>query len=81
MAMTWSLYLQQHSRRKGKGKSQNLGGPAVDEEFVLRALDKLLDAAPFYQLTSIIPQLCEFLQWFDDTEFPEYRATISPCAW
>jgi len=77
MAMAWSLHLSQHSGRNGKGKSRNLGGPVVNEEFVLRALCKLLDAAPPHQLTPIIPKLCEFLQWFDDTEFPEYRRMIS----
>ena len=77
MAMAWSLHLSQHSGRKGKGKSQNLGGPAVNEEFVLRALCKLLDAAPSYRVIPIIPKLCEFLQWFDDTAFPEHRRTIS----
>jgi len=77
MAMAWSLHLSQYSGRKGKGRSWNLSGPVVNEEFVLRALCKLLDAAPSYQLTPIIPKLCEFLQWFDDTEFPEYRGMIS----
>ena len=77
MAMAWSLHLSQHSGRNGKGKLRNLGGPTVDEEFVLQALCKLLDAAPSYQLIPIIPKLCEFLQWFDDPGFPEYRRTIS----
>jgi len=77
MAMAWSLHLSQHSGRKGKGKPQNLGGPAVNGEFVLGALCKLLDAVPSYQLTPIIPKLCEFLQWFDDTDSPEHRRTIS----
>jgi len=77
MAMAWSLHLSQHSGRKGKGKSRNLGGPVVNEEFVLRSLCKLLDAVSPYQLTPIIPKFCEFLQWFDDTEFPEYHGTIS----
>jgi len=83
MAMAWSLHLSQESEGKkegsgqGKVKSLNLGGPTVNEEFVLRALCKLLDAAPPYQLTPIIPKLCEFVQWFDDTELPEYRGIIS----
>jgi hypothetical protein len=80
MAMAWSLCLSQHSgretERSGQGKA-NLSGPAVNEEFVLRALCKLLDAAPSYQLVPIIPKLCEFVQWFDDTQFPEYRLMIS----
>ena len=77
MAMAWSLHLSRYSGRKGKGKLQNLGGPVVNEEFVLRALCKLLDAAPSYQLTPIIPKLREFLQWFDDTDSPEHHRTIS----
>jgi hypothetical protein len=80
MAMAWSLHLSQHSgrgnesSRQGKAKSR---GPAVNEEFVLRALCKLLDAAPSYQLIPIIPKLCEFVQWFGDSELPEYRHMIS----
>jgi len=77
MAMAWSLHLSQNSGRRGTGNSLNLGGPVVNEEFVLRALCKLLDTAPSYQLIPTIPKLCEFLQWFDDTEFPEHRRTIS----
>jgi len=83
MAMAWSLHLSQQSGRKNEGsgqgnaKSPNLGGPTINEEFVLRALCKLLDAAPPYQLSPIIPKLCEFVQWFDDTDLPEYRSTIS----
>jgi len=83
MAMAWSLHLsQQYGRKKegsgqGKAKSLNLGGPIVNEEFVLRALCKLLDAAPPHQFIPIIPKLCEFVQWFDDTELPEYRNIIS----
>jgi len=83
MAMAWSLHLSQESGRKrevsgqGNAKLLNLGGPTVNEEFVLRALCKLLDAAPPYQLIPIIPKLCEFVQWFDDTGLPEYRGMIS----
>jgi len=83
MAMAWSLHLSQQSGRKREGlgqekvKSLNLGGPTVNEEFVLRALCKLLDAATPYQLIPVIPKLCEFVQWFDDTELPEYRGMIS----
>jgi hypothetical protein len=75
MMMARSLHLSQQSGRKPEGSGQgtaksrdSMGGPAVDEEFVLRALCKLLDAAPPYQLIPIIPKLCEFLQWFDDPE-------------
>ena len=83
MAMAWSLHLSEQFQGRSEGSGQanaqlwNLSGPAVNEEFVLRALCKLINAAPLYQLTPIIPKLCEFLQWFDDTELPEYRGMIS----
>ena len=83
MAMAWSLHLSQQSRTKKEGSGQgnakllNLGGPTVNEEFVLRALCKLLDAATPYQLIPIIPKLCEIIQWFDDTDLPEYHGMIS----
>jgi len=83
MAMAWSLHLSQQSGRKkvgsgqGNAKPLNLGGPRVNEEFVLRALCKLLDAATPYQLIPIIPKFCECVQWFDDTDFPEYHGMIS----
>jgi len=80
MVMAWSLHLSQQSGRKVEVSGQetaDLSGPTVNEEFVLRALCKLLDAAPPYQITPIIPKLWEFFQWFDDTELPEYRGVIS----
>ena len=73
MAMAWSLHLSQQSgrmpaaSRQEEAESQNLSGPAIDEEFVFRALCKLLDAALPYQLIPIAPKLREFVQWFDDT--------------
>jgi len=83
MAMAWSLHLSQQSGRKEEGPGQgnagslNLGGRTLDEEFVLMALCKLVDAAPPYQLIPIFPKLCEFVQWFDDTDLPEYRDIIA----
>jgi len=80
MAMAWSLHLSQQSGRKAKGSKQvrsrrlDTGAPAVNAEFVLKALCKLLDAAPHYR---IIPTLCEFIQWFDDTDLSERRLMIS----
>jgi len=71
MAMAWSLHLSQQPGREEKGLGQGkfklltLGGLTVNEEFVLRALCKLLNAAPPYQLIPIIPKLCEFVQWFE----------------
>jgi hypothetical protein len=79
MAMAWSLHLSQQSGRKtegseqGKAQSQKLSGPPVSEEFVLRALCKLVQAAPPHQLVPIVPKLSEFVQWFGDTGLPEYR--------
>jgi hypothetical protein len=52
MAMAWSLHLSQASGRNMKGPGQRNAelwarrAPAVTEEFMLRALCKLLDAAP-----------------------------------
>jgi hypothetical protein len=83
MSMAWSLHLSQPLGRDAEGseregaRSRNSGAPAVNEEFVLRALCRLLDAAPYYQIIPIIPKLHEFLQWFDDTELSEYRSMIS----
>ena len=83
MAMAWSLHLSQQpgvrseGSGQGKAKLENLSGPAVNEEFVLRALCKLLDTVPLYQLVPNIPKIREFSQWFDDTELPEYHRMIS----
>ena len=49
----------------------------MNEEFVFRALSKLLDATPYYLIIPIVPKLREFVQWFDDAEFPEYCSMIS----
>jgi hypothetical protein len=83
MAMAWSLHLWQRSRtmrvgsRREKTQLQNLIGLEVNEEFVLRTLCRLLDAAPYYRIIPIIPTLREFMQWFDDTELPEVRSVIA----
>ena len=83
MAMAWSLHLSRQSGRKadssteGEAGLQRLSGLAVDQEFVLRALCKLLNAAPYHQIIPIITKLREFVQWFDDTEISEYRHMIS----
>jgi len=83
MAMAWSLHLSQQSSRKSEGTGQgnaqlwNLSGPTVNDEFVLRALCKLLDAAPYSEIVPIIPKLREFVHWFDDTDLPEYCNMIS----
>jgi len=85
MAMALSLHLSQWSLIKtedsgqGGAQSQDLSTLAVDEEFMLRALCKLLDAAPYNQIIPIIPKLCKFVQWFDDTELFEYCCMISTC--
>jgi hypothetical protein len=83
MAMAWSLHLAQQSGRgtngpgQRDGESQSLGATAINEEFVLRALCRLLDAVPHYYIIPMIPKLREFVQWFDDTELSEYRYMIS----
>jgi hypothetical protein len=83
LAMAWSLHLSQQSGKKTEGSGQreaqswNSSGPAVDEEFVLRALCKLLDASPYYQIAPNLPKLLEFVHWFDYNELPEYRSMIS----
>jgi len=83
MAMAWSLHLSQQSRRntagsrQGKAQLQNIIGLEVNEDFVFRALCKLLDAAPYYRIIPIIPTLREFIQWLDGPELPEYRSMIS----
>jgi hypothetical protein len=83
MAMAWSLNLSQQPGRtsdvsgQGKTQSRDLLAPAVNEEFVLRVLCNLLDAAPYYQVLPIIPKLREFVQWFDDTDLPEYCTMIA----
>ena len=83
MVMAWSLHISQQPVRRpggsgqGKAQSRNLIEPAVNEEFVLRALCRLLDAAPYHRVIPIIPKLHEFVQWFDDTEHPEYWCMIS----
>jgi len=75
MAMAWSLHLAQQADREGR--FWYLDAPEVNEEIVLSALCKLLDAAPYYQIIPIIPKLREFIQWLDDTDLPEYRLMIS----
>jgi len=80
MAMAWSLHLSQQSgRMTGQGEAPllDMNVPALDEEFVLRALCRLVDVAPCYQIIPIIPKLHEFTQWFDDTDLPEYHHMIS----
>jgi hypothetical protein len=83
MAMAWSLHLSQQlggtSDVSGQGKAQpqDLLAREVNEEFVLRVLCNLLDAAPYYKIFPIIPKLREFVQWFDGTDLPEYCTMIS----
>ena len=83
MAMAWSLHLLQQcgrktaSSRQGKARLQDWTGLAVNEEFIFRALSKLLDAALYYLIIPIIPKLREFMLWFDGTELPEYHSMIS----
>ena len=84
MAMAWSLHLSQQrgtmmveGSTQGEAQSHDSDAPMINEEFVLRALSKLLDAAPYYQITPIIPKLREFIEWFGDPSLSEYRSMIS----
>ena len=84
MAMAWSLHLSQQrgttivgGSAEGRAQSQDLGGRIINEEFVLRALSKLLDAAPYYQVTPVIDKLREFVEWFGGPSLSEYRSMIS----
>ena len=84
MVMAWSLHLSQQcwtnaagGSTQGRAPLQDLGAPMISDEFVLRALSKLLDAAPYYQVTPIIPKLREFIEWFSGPSLSEYRIKIS----
>jgi len=84
MAMAWSLRLSQRPRTFKVGysnhgiiESQIPGAPVINEEFVLRALSELLDAAPYYKIAPIIPKIREFVEWFGDPSLSEYRGMIS----
>jgi len=82
MVMAWSLHLSQqsgavigHSANRNGG-SQDSGVSMVNEEFVLRVLCMLLDAASHYQIIPVIPKLREFVQWFGDTEPADHHSMI-----
>ena len=83
MAIAWSLHLSQRTRgiTEGSGQEdarwQDTSVTAVNEEFVLKALCRLLDAAPYNQIIPTLPKLGEFIQWFDDADHSEYRQMIS----
>ena len=85
MAKAWSLHLSQHrettledsTETPGAAQSQASGRPTVNEEFVLQALCKLLDAAPYYRIIPIIPKLYKFIHLFGDAELSGYRSMIS----
>ena len=83
MAMAWSLYLSKHPGTKLIALTQR--GPYLsdylddwlDEQFVLEALCRLLEAAPHYSIIPNIPKLREFVQWFGDPEHVEWQSMIS----
>jgi len=60
----------------GRGESQDSGVSMVNEEFALRVLCVLLDAAPHYLIIPVIPKLREFVQWFGDAEPSDYSSRI-----
>ena len=82
MALAWSLHLAQQSSTTTtvlaqRAAQQSSLRPSVNEEFVLKVLCKLLDAAPYYSIFPIIPKLCEFVEWFDDPELIGFRSKVS----
>jgi hypothetical protein len=83
MALAWSLHLSRHSRTKAEESSQGtVQSPdrtalMVNEQFVLRALCKLLESARSSQIIPIIPKLREFIHWFDDGDLPEYSNIVA----
>ena len=66
-----SLEFEFTSVEPNSTESQGMSVPALTEEFVLRALFKLLEAAPDHQIIPITTGLREFVQWFDDAGLPE----------
>jgi len=82
MVMAWSFHFLQQSgtmvegSTSGEVRPQDSSAPMVNEGFVLCALCKLLDAAPYHQIIPIIPKLREFVQWFEHAELPEYHHRI-----
>ena len=87
MEKAWSLHLSQHRETMvedpmgtpGAAQSQDSGSgrPKVNEVFVLQALCKLLDAAPYYRIVPIIPKVHNFVYSFGDAELSGYRSIIS----
>ena len=83
VAMAWSLYLSKQSGTKSiasKWRRLQLSDRLedwLDEQFVLEALHRLLEAAPYYSIIPNIPKLREFVQWFGDREHFEYHSMIS----
>ena len=60
-----------------QARSQGMSVFAPTEEFVLRALFTLLEAAPNYLITPLNTKLHEFVQWFDGADLPESCFMIS----
>ena len=83
MALAWSLRLSQQSSMtttvlaQRAAQPSGLREPPENEEFVLRVLCRLLDAAPYYSILPIIPKLREFVAWFDDSELVDYQSMVS----
>ena len=83
MAMAWSLHLSQQSGTmttvlaRRAAQPPDLREPPENEEFVLRVLCRLLDAAPYYSILPIVPKLREFVEWFDDAKLIDYWSMVS----
>ena len=83
MATAWSLHLSKQATMtttilvQRAAQPPGLREPPEDEEFVLRVLCRLLDAAPYYSILPIVPKLHEFVEWFDDATLLDYQSMVS----
>ena len=85
MAQAWSLHLAQQPGTQATGSGQSKAQSPTPEEawlngrFVLQTLHSLLIAAPSYSILPNIPQILQFVEWFDDQRLTEYQSGISAC--
>ena len=82
MAMAWSLHLSKPYGTIVIVSTQEVHLRSykehwLSEQFVLRVLCRLLDAAPYYSIIPNIPRLREFVEFFDDSEHFGYKSAIS----
>ena len=80
MEKAWLLHLSQQSSMTttvGAAQPPGLREPPVNEEFILRVLCRLLDAAPYYSILPIIPKLHGFVELFDDAKLLDDQSRVS----